>query len=135
VLSQRRGKLAPAEATLRQVVSIREKALAADHPQIAQARLALGSVLREAGRPAEAHEIQAPAAEVLLRFHGPNHPDAATASLELGRTLGALGRLDEARASLAEALARRQELFGQGHPRTIQAREALASIASRPKSR
>jgi tetratricopeptide (TPR) repeat protein len=102
------GRLADAEA-LRRVELDVEVALSGDtHPLVANSLIALASVLRAAGKPADAEEAARRALAIRRKRWPATNPYAvAEALLELGRTLCDEGKADDAEPLLREATALR----------------------------
>jgi len=95
VLQHDKGKMS-AEPTLRRALEVREKALGPNHPDVADSLFALGTVLLEKGKVAEALPMLSRAVEVREVALGPTHPDVGSAMVALGDALQQNGDFVEA---------------------------------------
>jgi eukaryotic-like serine/threonine-protein kinase len=82
-LHRAEGHLDEAERTLEQALGIREPALGADHPSVAEILRPLAAVQAERGRPADARATLARALAVLEGAYGAEHPEARACAAEL----------------------------------------------------
>ncbi len=125
------GRLDEAEAEIRAVLEIRQRALGPDHPDIIGSRSNLALVLHDQARLDEAAaEIRAVLA-ARQRVLGSDHPDTLASRSNLARVLRDLGRLDEAEAEIRAVLAARQRVLGSDHPDTLASRNNLARVLRR----
>jgi tetratricopeptide (TPR) repeat protein len=73
----RAGKFAEAVPLAQRVLAIREKALGADHPDVAASLNNLALLYANQGRYADAEPLYKPALAIREKALGPNHPDIA----------------------------------------------------------
>ncbi|HSZ84216.1 MAG TPA: serine/threonine-protein kinase [Polyangia bacterium] len=97
-------------------VALKEKALPANHPDIALSLNTEAEVLVALGRLKEALEINARAHEMLLQAYGPAATEVSMVLGNRGEYLTALGRPAEALAPFREALAGWEQQLGPDHP-------------------
>ena len=71
------GKYAEAEALYKRALAIREKALGADHPDVAETLYNLAVVYRPQGKYADAEALYKRALAIREKALGPDHPDVA----------------------------------------------------------
>jgi len=109
-------KIDDAIATAGRAVELREKALPADHPDVARAYLTWGTMLNGAGHPARAEEAYRKALPVLQRALGPEHPQIASALHGIGTMCKHQGRYREALEWLQKAYAMRSRVLGPENP-------------------
>jgi serine/threonine protein kinase/tetratricopeptide (TPR) repeat protein len=117
---------AEAEATLRELVEIRERVSGTAHPATIRVHAALGNVLAERGRLDEAEPIIARVLDAFRGIEPCDHIDTALAISSLGDLRIKQGRAREAEPMLLEALEMRRRLFQQDHPSIPDAQAALA---------
>jgi tetratricopeptide (TPR) repeat protein len=103
-------------------------ALGALHPEVIQARMHLGLVLRQAGHVELASEEFAQAAQDAVSALGPVHPDALIARYHLLTGLIEAGRPQKAEPQLWDLLADHLDVFGPQHVGTFSVRSALADV-------
>jgi len=127
---QAMASLESAEATLREVLTIRAQVLEDDDPALLITRSNLASVLQRTGRGTEAEEMmRTTLALVLERTRGKKEsPEVATAMNNLGYLLKAEGRWEEARGFYQDALGIRRALFPPDHPQVIISLNNLAEL-------
>ncbi|HYV47710.1 MAG TPA: serine/threonine-protein kinase [Myxococcaceae bacterium] len=109
-------KIDAAIATAAQAVDLREKALPADHPDVARAYLTWGTMLNGSGHPARAEEAYRKALPVLQRALGPEHPQIASALHGIGTMCKHQGRYREALEWLQKAYGMRSRVLGPESP-------------------
>jgi eukaryotic-like serine/threonine-protein kinase len=97
-------------------VALKEKALPANHPDIALSLNTEAEVLVALGQVKEALEINARAHEMLLQAYGPAATEVSMVLGNRGEYLTALGRPAEALAPFREALAGWEQQLGPNHP-------------------
>lgn len=124
------ASLESAEATLREVLTIRTQVLEKDDPALLSTKSNLASVLQRTGRGAEAEEmLRTTLALVLERTQGKkDSPEVATAMNNLGYLLKAEGRWEEAREFYQNALRIRRAIFLPNHPQVIVSLNNLAEL-------
>ena len=94
----------------------------------ATARFELGTLLRELGRPAEAVDHLAQAAQLQRRILGPDHGNVATVLVEQAVACRELKRWPEAQALLERAVQIQLVHFGRHDPVTHNARSLLGQV-------
>jgi tetratricopeptide (TPR) repeat protein len=113
------GRLAEAEALLRETVEVFHRTLGAE----AQSTLAtvdvFAAVLKHRGKLGEAEPLFRKALAVRRRKLGNAHPDTLRSINNLGGLLQDQGRLGEAEPLLREALATQRRKLGAAHPDTL----------------
>jgi tetratricopeptide (TPR) repeat protein len=103
LIAAHRGRLAEAEAGLREVVAIHRRLLAPNHDRTSNALRNLGLVIAARGRVAEGLAVLDSAiAGVRAGAHGPNQAEAYMVAQRVPLLLQ-LGRADEANAAAQEA--------------------------------
>lgn len=123
------GHLENAEATLREVLSIRTAILDDDDPALLTTQSNLASVLQRTGRGAEGEEMMRTAlAQVVERTKGRNSPEVAVACNNLGYLLKKEERLEESKHLYEEALRIRRALYPPDHPQVIISLNNLAEL-------
>lgn len=114
-------------AWLTEAVGLREQALHADDPLLAQAYSLLGVALARKGseRYAQAEASHRRALSARLESRGPDHPEVATSLNNLGVLARRQGRLAEAERLHRRALAIRRATLGPDHPDVAQSQHNL----------
>jgi tetratricopeptide (TPR) repeat protein len=120
------GVPAEAEELERRALALRERALAADHPDVATSLDNLGATLSSLGRPAEAVPLHRRALAINLRAFGPEAPAVAASLNNLAAALGDLGRAAEATPMLRRVSAIYEAAFGPDDPRVAASLDHLA---------
>jgi eukaryotic-like serine/threonine-protein kinase len=103
-LALARGDLPGALEFFRESVALKEKALPANHPDIALSLDSMAEVLQRLGRTAEAVRDSAQARNALVQAYGPSGPAVARVDSNLGERLVAAGRPAEALPHFRDAL-------------------------------
>ncbi len=111
------SRLDEADAVLRRALEIRERALPADHPDVAETAMNLGVVRRYHGRYAEAEPLLRRALEIRRRVLPADHADTADSLNTLGSLVRAQGRPAEAEALFREALDVSRRALPPGDPK------------------
>jgi tetratricopeptide (TPR) repeat protein len=83
--------------------------------------LNLASVLRVAGRPAEAISYDDQTRKGLIRIYGDSHPFTLVANINYASDLAGCGRLGEAIQASQVTLAKCRQILGDYHPDTLMA--------------
>lgn len=110
------GRLADAEAVLREVLADRER-LDVEYPVgLDHALTGMGHIALADGRPAEAADFYTDVLDRRRAALGPSHPEVANALINLGAALGRDGRHDTARRLYEEGLDMRKATQGDDHP-------------------
>ncbi len=123
-----RGRYAEAEPLSERALAIRERALGADHPDVADSIRGLAVVYWHQGRYAEAEPLAERALAIRERALGPDHPDVSTSLNNLGNVYLYQGRYAEAEPLYERALAIRERAFGADHPELAFTLNNLASV-------
>ncbi|MEU8926910.1 tetratricopeptide repeat protein [Kitasatospora sp. NPDC048545] len=97
-----------------------------EHPRMLIALASLASSYAQAGRLADALEIEEKVLEVSERILGPDHPDTMAVRVSLASSYAATGRGEEALTLRRQAVADRERVQGPEHPDTL---KALADLA------
>jgi tetratricopeptide (TPR) repeat protein len=97
-------------------LTIGEKALDPEHPNLAIQLDNLAQVLHDLGKLDEALPLHRRALAISEKALGPEHPDVAITLNNLAQTLHNLGRLDEALPLQRRALAISEKALGTEHP-------------------
>ena len=110
------ARYAEAEPLYRQVLSTREAALGADHPDVAASLGSLARLYTAQGRYAEAESFVVRALDIQERGLGANLPDVAGTLNSFAGLRVSQGRYDDAEAMHLRALDIREDTFGADHP-------------------
>ena len=109
------GRLAEAEARLRESLAIRIRLLGNNAPEIVTTLNNIATLVRDQGGFAEAEELYRRALDIRLGLDPPVPEDVATSQSLLGGLLLDIGDYRGAEALLRSALETRQELLGAWH--------------------
>ncbi|HLT47288.1 MAG TPA: serine/threonine-protein kinase [Rubricoccaceae bacterium] len=120
------GQLEEAEAAARRAITLFREGFGPEHFAVGRALAALGDILMDGGRPADAAFRDALAVQEATL--PPDHPDIAGSRSALGAALAALGRPDEAGPLLASGYEALRTSLGPDHARTRQAHERLLAF-------
>ncbi|MEE9210668.1 MAG: tetratricopeptide repeat protein, partial [Kiloniellales bacterium] len=108
---------AGARAAFERALTIAEKALGPDHPDVAAVINNLGNVLQDHGDLVGARTAYERALAIDESTFGPDHPEVATGVNNLRSVLHDQGDLAGARAAFERALAIDEVAFGPDHPK------------------
>jgi tetratricopeptide (TPR) repeat protein len=122
------GRWAEAEPLYRRVLSIWQKLLALEHPDIATIANNFAELYRATGRYGKAEPLYQRALEIREKVLGPEHPAVAQSANNLGRLYHALGRYGEAEPLFRRALAIVEKALGPEHPSVATAANDLAEL-------
>ncbi|HEX6288079.1 MAG TPA: FxSxx-COOH system tetratricopeptide repeat protein [Herpetosiphonaceae bacterium] len=111
-----------------QALAIRQRALRADHPDIAGSLRSLGNVLYDQGQYAEAQRYHEQALAIRQRVLGDDHPDTAQSLNNLGNALDKQGQYAAAQGYHEQALAIWQRVLGPEHPLTATSLNNLGNV-------
>ncbi len=120
------GRLADAEAPLREALQLRRETFGQRHALTAESLNNVGSLLYQMGRYADAGAMLAEALPVYRDVYGAEHPLIATILNNLGRSALMAGRVDDAIPSLAQALALLEKLKGPADDELVAPLNSLA---------
>jgi Flp pilus assembly protein TadD len=111
-----------AEDVARRAVEGARALYPAGHYEISRSLTALGRVLLERGKPAEAERHLREAFEIARKAFSGNNWRPAESHVFLGVALAALGRADEARAAWTDGVREMEAVLPPAHPRVQEAR-------------
>ncbi len=94
------GRYLAAEPHYRKSLAMREKALGADHPDVAQSCNNLAELYRVLGRYGEAEPLHQRALTIREKVFGPSHPEVAQTLNNLGVLHANQGRFESCRAAV-----------------------------------
>lgn len=117
-----------ARPLLERALSIGERALGPDHPDIARSLNNFGYLLQEQGDFASARPHYERALAIREKVLGPEHPDTAQSLSNLGTLLRAQDDFAGARPYCERALAIREKALGPDHPDTAQSLNNLGVL-------
>jgi serine/threonine protein kinase/Tfp pilus assembly protein PilF len=122
------GKLAEAEALLRQALSIRRKLLGNEHKDVALCMNSLAHVLRSEGKLAEAETLHRQALAMQEKLEGKESLAAAFSLNNLALVLREQGKLAEAETCSRESLRLNKKLLGEQNPGVAISLDNLAFV-------
>jgi len=105
-----------AELLVRRALTIREEALGAEHPEVANSLNNLAALLQRRGKLPEAEQFLRRAMSILEGRLGDQHPDVARSFNNLGLFLHGQGQLAEAEELYRRALTIWDQSLGPEHP-------------------
>jgi Tfp pilus assembly protein PilF len=120
------GKYADAEKAATLALSIRQKALGAADPTVAESEINLASIYKMEGRYPQAEELYQRALATQQKLFGNDNPELANNLNNLGILYEAEGKHAQAEEILQHGLAVREKALGPDHP---QVAEALGNLA------
>ena len=101
---------------MRRVISILEKSLGENHPNVATALNNLAQLSKDTNRLEDAEPLMRRALEIDEAAYGPDHPDVARDINNLALLLYDTIRLEEAEPLIRRALAIDEAAYGPDHP-------------------
>ena len=119
---------AQAEPLYKRSLSIREKVLAPDHPDIAHSLGNLAEVYRAQGQFAQAEPLCIRAPAISEKALGPDHPDVATGLANLAHVYFKQGLYAQAEPLYKRALAIYEKALGPNHPSVAMGLNNLALL-------
>ena len=128
IIMHAQGDYAEAEAEYRAALSLRAKALGADHPEVAASRNNLAAVLYDRGAYMEAEAEHRAALSVWEEALGPEHPNSTSSRNNLAAVLHAQGKYAEAEAEVRAAPSLKEKVLGPDHPDVATSRNNLANV-------
>ncbi|MDZ7962310.1 MAG: tetratricopeptide repeat protein [Aulosira sp. DedQUE10] len=111
-----RGQYSEAEPLYQTALSLRQRLLGQEHPDVATSYNNLAALYRSQGRYSEAEPLYQTALSLRQRLLGQEHPDVATSYNNLALLYYSQGRYSEAEPLLQKALSLWQRLLGEEHP-------------------
>ena len=130
VIAELRGDAEAAIDWYRQALDMRRNVLHHDHPDLARSQLALGRLLVQHDRAAEALPLLEEARNSRAQRLGDAHWHTAEAACAVAEAYAGLQRYDESAAELAPALVLLRSAFGPDDERTIRAAALLSKVQS-----
>ncbi len=124
----RQGKLDAAADQLQRALSLRERLLGADHPDVAELLDTLSTIENQRGHYEQALALGRRAQAIQERVHGARSLKVGQILVNQGSVLDHMNRLDEARATDEKALAILVEAEGQDNPDCAVALMNLANV-------
>ncbi|MEM9214732.1 MAG: FxSxx-COOH system tetratricopeptide repeat protein [Cyanobacteria bacterium P01_F01_bin.150] len=121
-----RGQYGTAEPLFQDALTIRQRILDDEHPDIAESLNNLAKVYRSQGRYSDAEPLYCEALAMRKRLFGEEHPDVAQSLNNLAELYRSQGQPSNARPLYHEALEMRKRLFGEEHPDVAQSLNNLA---------
>jgi len=122
------GQLDKALAFQLKALAIREKVLAADHPDLAQSYNNLSLIYQALGQLDRALELKLKSLKIEEAVLDKNHPQMASSYNNLSLIYKDLGQLDQALAFQQKALAIREKVLAADHPSLAQSYNNLSTI-------
>ena len=116
LITQDIGRYAQAEPLYRRALTIREKALGPEHPDVAQPLNNLALLYYATGRKEEAEPLYQARPRDQGEGLGPDHPDVAQSLNNLALLYYATGRKEEAEPLFKRAIAIGEKMLGPEHP-------------------
>jgi tetratricopeptide (TPR) repeat protein len=123
-----RAQYREAEPMYLQALSIREKALGLEHPDVATSFNNLAALYYSQGKYAEAEPLLVRALGIREKVFGSEHPDVATSFNNLAAIYDNQGKYAEAKSLYVRALGIREKVFGSEHPDVALSLNNLAAI-------
>jgi CHAT domain-containing protein len=125
---RRRGDNVRAEATYERALAIRERALGADHLDIAAILINLAALRFYSGDYLGAAAYDRRVLEIREKHLGPDHPDVAIALNNVGEIYISSGEFEKATAVLERALRIREERLGPEHINVAASLSSLVAV-------
>jgi tetratricopeptide (TPR) repeat protein len=122
------GKFSEATPLAQRALAIREKALGADHPNVATSLNNLANLYQAQGRFSEAMSLAQRALPILEKALGPDHPNVAATLNTLGVIYASQGRNSDAEPLIKRALAIYEKASGPDQPRVANTLNFLAML-------
>ncbi len=117
-----------AESLYKQALTIREKALSPEHPDVAQSLNNLANIYFIQGKFAEAEPLYKRALAIREKALGAEHPDVTVSLFNLANLYGHQGKYAEAEPLFKRALAIREKSLGPDHPEVAASLNSLAIL-------
>ncbi len=123
-----RAQYSESETLLKKAITIREKALKQDHPDVARSLHNLARLYVDQGKYIQAESLYQRALTIREQALGAEHPDVATTLNYLGLLYTHLDKYDQAEMLHKRALIIREKLLGAEHLDTAYSLSNLADI-------
>jgi tetratricopeptide (TPR) repeat protein len=128
VLDLMRGRFTSGESYASRALGLRERALGPNHPDVANDRVTLASILSRQGKLDLAEKLFRRAISTLERIRPEYHYDLAAACAEFGMLMAARGNMAAASRLTQRCLDIKTRILGRNHPEVAQALEDLATF-------
>jgi tetratricopeptide (TPR) repeat protein len=122
------GHYAEAEPLFRRSLSIREKQLGSDHPDVANSLNNLAGLYDSQGKYAEAEPLYRRSLSIREKQLGSDHPDVATSLNNLAGLYDSQGKYAEAEPLYRRSLSIREKQLGSDHPDVANSLNNLAGL-------
>ena len=122
------GDYDSARPLLEESLAVREKALGANHPDIATSLQILAMLRRKQGQYAEAEPLYKRSLQIFEKALGPNHPNVAQSLNSLANVLADQGKYAQAEQLLQRSLEIREKSLGPDHVDVAQSLMNLANV-------
>src|ERR1051326_6301612 len=124
----RAGQFSEAIAWAHGLCVLREKALGADHPDVATSLISLAGLYREQGHYGDAEPLYRRSLAIYEKALGPDHPYVATSLNNLAELYNAQGRHGDAEPLYQRSLAIYEKALGADHPDVATSLNNLAEL-------
>jgi CHAT domain-containing protein/Tfp pilus assembly protein PilF len=124
----RAGKLAEAQKLDEQALTLREKNLGPEHPDVAQSISLLANLYRNLGDFAKAGQLHHRALEIREKVFGPEHPLVAAALQNIALVYHLEGNYEKAEPLYQRAFVIRQKALSPDHPEIAESLNGLANL-------
>jgi serine/threonine-protein kinase len=123
-----RGDYPAAESASREALALRQRALPAEHRDIADNLNNLALLIHARGDYGAAERMHRDSLAMRRRVLGEDHPEVSNSLNNLAVTLAAEGDYDAAERHFREALALRRRILGEDEPRTLNTERNLGAL-------
>ncbi len=128
ILYDHQGNYSEAEPLYLQSLSILERQLGADHPNVADSLNNLAELYRSQGRYSETETLFVQSLEIRERKLGADHPSVATSLNGLAGLYRSQGKYSEAESLYVRSLSIRERQLGADHPNVANSLNDLAEL-------
>jgi hypothetical protein len=128
ILYASQGKYSEAEPLYLRSLSIWERQLGADHPNVAASLNNLAVLYREQGKSSEAEPLRLRCLEIERKALGEDHPQFAASLNNLAGLYKSQGKYSEAEPLYVRSLSIREHQLGADHPDVAQSLNNLAAL-------
>lgn len=129
-----RARYAEAEQLLARALSICEKALGPDHPDVATSLNNLANLYHNQGKYSEAKPLHVRSLSIREKVFEPDHPDVALSLNNLARLYDNQGKYAEAEPLYVRSLGIHEKALGPDHPISSIIRENYAALLSKMRA-
>jgi tetratricopeptide (TPR) repeat protein/tRNA A-37 threonylcarbamoyl transferase component Bud32 len=109
-------------------LATRRSVLGDEHPDTLKSLNALGALLADQGKPADAEGVLREVLEKRRRILGEEHPDTLTSIYDLGTVFSDQGKWSEAERCFREALDKRRRVLGDQHGDTLHSINSMGGV-------